>query len=90
MDELNLHHTFEDVRNVFIHYIKNEDDRNNIKKAYDFVVEKHKTQFRKSGEPYVQRLIETAYTVANLTLCSGFHPELSVKDFSPIAKNIFW
>ena len=25
MDELNLHHTFEDVRNVFIHYIKNED-----------------------------------------------------------------
>ena len=66
MDELNLHHTFEDVRNVFIHYIKNEDDRNNIKKAYDFVVEKHKTQFRKSGEPYVQHLIETAYTVAKL------------------------
>ena len=66
MEELNLHHTFEDVRNVFIHYIKNEDDRNNIKKAYDFVVEKHKTQFRKSGEPYVQHLIETAYTVAKL------------------------
>ncbi|MGM9859092.1 MAG: RelA/SpoT family protein [Bacilli bacterium] len=66
MEELNLHHTFEDVRNVFIHYIKNEDDRNNIKKAYDFVVDKHKTQFRKSGEPYVQHLIETAYTVAKL------------------------
>ena len=66
MEELNLYHTFEDVRNVFIHYIKNEDDRNNIKKAYDFVVEKHKTQFRKSGEPYVQHLIETAYTVAKL------------------------
>ena len=77
MDELNLHHTFEDVRNVFIHYIKNEDDRNNIKKAYDFVVEKHKTQFRKSGEPYVQHLIETAYTVAKLqggpsTIIAGF------------------
>ncbi|MGM9808282.1 MAG: RelA/SpoT family protein [Bacilli bacterium] len=77
MDDLNLHHTFEDVRNVFIHYIKNEDDRNNIKKAYDFVVEKHKTQFRKSGEPYVQHLIETAYTVAKLqggpsTIIAGF------------------
>ena len=77
MDELNLHHTFEDVRNVFIHYIKNEDDRNNIKKAYDFVVEKHKTQFRKYGEPYVQHLIETAYTVAKLqggpsTIIAGF------------------
>lgn len=77
MEELNLHHTFEDVRNVFIHYIKNEDDRNNIKKAYDFVVEKHKTQFRKSGEPYVQHLIETAYTVAKLqggpsTIIAGF------------------
>ena len=66
MEELNLHHTFDDIYDVFIRYIKNEEDRNNIRRAYDFVVEKHKTQFRKSGEPYVQHLIETAYTVAKL------------------------
>ena len=40
-------------------------------------MEKHKTQFRKSGEPYVQHLIETAYTVAKLqggpsTIIAGF------------------
>lgn len=72
-----IHHTFEDVREVYIMYIHDEEDRKNIERAYNFVLDKHKTQFRKSGEPYVQHLIETAYTLAKLqggpsTIIAGF------------------
>lgn len=70
-------HTFDDVRTIFSRYIHNEKDQNQIKKAYEFASEKHSGIFRKSGEPYVQHLIEVAYICADLqagpvTIISAF------------------
>ena len=70
-------HTFDDVREIYSIYIHDENDLKLIKKAYEFVCEKHSGIFRKSGEPYVQHLIEVAYICASLqagpvTICAGF------------------
>lgn len=75
--EINLHHTYDDVKEQFMHYITNNDDRELIHRAYLFAFEKHDGQVRKSGEPYVQHLIETAFTLATLqagpkTIAAGF------------------
>ncbi len=59
-------HTYEDVKELFYLYIHNEADREAIKKAYDFCCMKHAGIFRKSGEPYIQHLIEVAYICAQL------------------------
>lgn len=59
-------HTFEDVREIYYPYIHNEDDRKMIKAAYEYANGKHAGIFRKSGEPYVQHLIEVAYICASL------------------------
>lgn len=59
-------HTFEDVKELYYPYIHNQDDRELIKKAYDFAAKKHAGIFRKSGEPYIQHLIEVAYICAQL------------------------
>ena len=59
-------HTFEDVQEVFFAYIHDENDRKLIEKAYNFVKMKHAGIFRKSGEPYLQHLIEVAYICATL------------------------
>lgn len=59
-------HTFEDVQEVFFAYIHDENDRKLIEKAYNFVKMKHVGIFRKSGEPYLQHLIEVAYICATL------------------------
>ncbi len=59
-------HTFEDVQEIYYAYIHDENDRKLIKDAYMFVKEKHDGIFRKSGEPYLQHLIEVAYIVASL------------------------
>ena len=59
-------HTFEDVENIYITYISSPEDRANIRSAYDFIIQKHEGQFRKSGEPYYHHLIEVAYIVASL------------------------
>jgi len=59
-------HTFEDVREFYFAYIQNQTDRDNIKKAYEFANKQHAGIFRKSGEPYVQHLIEVAYICAQL------------------------
>lgn len=59
-------HTFEDVKELYSIYIHDENDRKMIEKAYLFVKEKHDGIFRKSGEPYLQHLIEVAYIVASL------------------------
>ncbi len=74
---LNLHHTYEDVQEEFSKYIINDEDRDLIHRAYLFALEKHADQVRKSGEPYIQHLIETAYTLATLqsgpqTIAAGF------------------
>ena len=70
-------HTFEEVKDVYINYIFSPADRQKIEDAYALMMEKHKTQFRKSGEPYYHHLIEVAYIVATLqggpaTIISAF------------------
>lgn len=70
-------HTFEDVSEIYYAYIHNEDDRKLIKDAYEFAFKKHDGILRKSGEPYVQHLIEVAYICAELqsgpvTIASAF------------------
>ena len=61
-----INHTFLDVENIFSSYIHKKEDLNLIKKAYEFAEEKHKGQFRKSGDPYILHLIEVAYIIATL------------------------
>lgn len=61
-----VNHTFEEVKEIYFRYIKNELDRSKIEEAYQLVEEKHKNQYRKSGEPYIHHLIEVAYILATL------------------------
>ena len=69
-------HTIEDVQEIYFAYIHDTKDRDLIMKAYEFVKQKHAGIFRKSGEPYLQHLIEVAYICASLqsgpvTLCAA-------------------
>ena len=59
-------HTFEQLKEVYQNYITDSKDRQNIEQAYLFILDKHKGQFRKSGEPYYHHLIEVAYILASL------------------------
>ncbi|MBR6866384.1 MAG: bifunctional (p)ppGpp synthetase/guanosine-3',5'-bis(diphosphate) 3'-pyrophosphohydrolase [Bacilli bacterium] len=59
-------HSFDDVKELYFTYIKNQKDRDMIEKAYLFAANKHKGVFRKSGEPYIQHPIEVAYILASL------------------------
>ena len=59
-------HTFEEVEDLYKTYIFNKKDLEDIRKAYDFMMEKHKSQFRRSGEPYYHHLLEVAYILATL------------------------
>ena len=70
-------HTYEEVEEKFSLYISSETDKKNIRKAYDFIMSKHKGQIRKSGEPYYHHLVEVAYILADLhcgpsTIIAGF------------------
>ena len=69
-------HTFQQVEDIYMLYISSENDRRRIQEAYDFIMFKHKDQYRKSGEPYYHHLIEVAYILASLqcgpdTIISG-------------------
>jgi GTP diphosphokinase / guanosine-3',5'-bis(diphosphate) 3'-diphosphatase len=73
----NKFHTFADVEETYFAYISNPSDRDIIRRAYDFAVQKHDGIFRKSGEPYIHHLIEVAYILARLqggpsTIAAGF------------------
>ena len=59
-------HTFEQLEEVYKQYISDPKDLESIRRAYDFILEKHKGQTRKSGEPYYHHLIEVAYIIASL------------------------
>lgn len=45
---------------------KNSEDITNVIKAYNFAEEKHKDQFRKSGEPYILHPVEVASILEHL------------------------
>ena len=69
-------HSFQDVEDIYMLYISSTEDRQRIQDAYDFIMQKHNGQFRKSGEPYYHHLIEVAYILASLqcgpnTIISG-------------------
>ena len=59
-------HTFEEIEEIYSTYIFSVDDRASIRDAYNFIMEKHKGQLRKSGEPYYHHLLEVAYILASL------------------------
>ncbi len=48
-------------------YLK-EDDVEDIKKAVEYIIQKHEGQFRKSGEPYYYHPIEAAKILADMHL----------------------
>lgn len=56
----------EDVLEVCNKYITNQESIALINRAYDFIMEKHAGQKRKSGEPYTIHLIWVAYILATL------------------------
>ena len=59
-------HTFQEVEDIYMLYISSPEDRKRIKEAYDFIMQKHNGQFRRSGEPYYHHLVEVAYILASL------------------------
>lgn len=59
-------HTFEQLEEMYKQYITNQEDLDNIRRAYDFILQKHEGQVRRSGEPYYHHLIEVAYILASL------------------------
>ncbi len=68
--------TIDDVLEYAGQYIKNPDSIALIKKAYNYIVEKHAGQKRLSGEPYIIHPVWVAYILATLetgpmTICAG-------------------
>ena len=61
-----LGHSYEDVKELYSHYIHNTKDIELIDQAYKYADEKHAGQLRKSGDPYITHLIEVAYILASL------------------------
>ena len=62
-----INYTIEDVVKVAKENNKKIDTKL-IKKAYDFALEKHKDQVRRSGEPYIIHPLQVAYILAGLGL----------------------
>lgn len=58
--------SIKDVLEVCSKYITSQESLNLINQAYDYIMEKHKDQKRKSGEPYTNHLIWVAYILATL------------------------
>jgi GTP pyrophosphokinase len=56
----------EDILKVVKTYITKEEDIEKLKQAYDFIMDKHATQKRKSGEPYTNHLLWVSYILATL------------------------
>lgn len=69
-------HNFEEVESLYDVYISNLKDREMIRTAYEYILQKHEGQYRRSGEPYYHHLVEVCYILATLqcgpvTLCAG-------------------
>ncbi|WP_162151078.1 RelA/SpoT family protein [Haploplasma modicum] len=57
---------FESLAKVYEEYILNEQDRNQIEKAYILARNSHQGQLRKSGEPYITHPVAVAIILANV------------------------
>ncbi len=66
MTPSNKQYKFEDVYEIATKYIDDENKLEIIKKAYDFAKEKHKGQYRKSGEEYINHPIQVAYILTQI------------------------
>lgn len=82
-------HTFEELEELYCVYITKPEDRNLIKKAYLYMMDKHDGQYRRSGEPYYHHLIEVAYILATLqcgpaTICAGLLHDVVEDTNTPI------
>lgn len=66
MREVEAPKTIDDILKVASEYLHEEKNINLIRKAYDIAMEKHQSQMRRSGEPYVQHPLEVAYLLATL------------------------
>lgn len=69
-------HTIEDLLKKASGYIEDEEQLNKIRKAYDFAAEKHKGQFRATGEDYITHPLATAVILTTVcsdcdTICAG-------------------
>ena len=58
--------TIEDILEVVTTYITKQEDIEMIQEAHAFIMDKHATQKRKSGEPYTNHLLWVAYILATL------------------------
>ena len=61
-------HELEDILEACSGYLTRQDSIQLIKDAYYYMEDKHKNQYRKSGEPYKYHLIEVAYTLATFNV----------------------
>lgn len=57
---------FEDILTLASKYVTNKDDIALMHKAYDFIMDKHALQKRKSGEPYTVHLLWVSYILVSL------------------------
>lgn len=82
--EITIEHVLEQART----YIKNPDSIATIERAFSLAYEKHKEQYRKSGEPYIIHPIEVSYILASWqtgprTIAAGFlHDVIEDTDIS--------
>src|ERR1700682_1131975 len=51
-----------------VHRNRPGDDLDLLRRAYDFAAEQHKTQTRRSGEPYLSHPVEVAHLLADMKL----------------------
>ena len=84
-------HTFDDLKELYFLYITNKKDRDLIERAYLFASEKHKDQYRRSGEPYIQHPLEVAYICVQLqsgpaTIASAFLHDVVEDTDTPISE----
>ena len=61
---------FEDILEQVSKYIEDEEQINVIKKAYEFALNKHEGQYRKSGEAYICHPMNVALILT--TVCADY------------------
>lgn len=80
--------TFEEVMDDVKSYMDNPQDLENIEKAYQLALEKHRGQYRKSGEPYiihplnVAKILTTVYADSETIQAGLLHDVLEDCDCS--------
>jgi guanosine-3',5'-bis(diphosphate) 3'-pyrophosphohydrolase len=74
-----------------VHRNRPGDDMELLRRAYDFAAEQHKTQTRRSGEPYLSHPVEVAHLLADMrldvtSLCAALLHDVVEDTKIPLAK----